>query len=57
VVGGSKERIADFVHGDDGFGNTAQPAPTGTALPGQTVGRRRLTPIFSAVGFSDEAKM
>ena len=36
IVGGSKERIADFVHGDDGFGNTAQPAPTLTAVPNKT---------------------
>ena len=27
LKGVAKERIADFVHGSDGFGNTGQPAP------------------------------
>ncbi len=27
LKGVAKERIADFVHGRDGFGNTGQPAP------------------------------
>lgn len=25
--GAAKERVADFVHGSDGFGNTDQPEP------------------------------
>jgi uridine nucleosidase len=29
--GSIKEHLADFVHGSDGFGNTAQPLPTGSA--------------------------
>lgn len=32
--GAAKERIADFVHGSDGFGNTNQPASEGSAHPG-----------------------
>ena len=32
LAGTAKERIADFVHGNDGFGNTAQPSPTGAAV-------------------------
>jgi hypothetical protein len=36
IAGGSKERIADFVHGDDGFGNTNQPPPKGKAMVGKT---------------------
>ncbi|MEW5303721.1 MAG: hypothetical protein WDW36_006385 [Sanguina aurantia] len=31
-IGAAKLRIADFVHGSDGFGNTLPPAPTGVAL-------------------------
>ena len=36
IIGGEKERIADFVHGDDGFGNTNQAKPTLTAVEGKT---------------------
>ena len=36
LAGGAKERIADFVHGDDGFGNTGQPPPSGAQLAGKT---------------------
>jgi uridine nucleosidase len=36
LTGGAKERIADFVHGDDGLGNTNQPPPVGKAVHGQT---------------------
>jgi uridine nucleosidase len=32
--GVAKERVADFVHGDDGFGNTGQAAAAGAAAPG-----------------------
>jgi uridine nucleosidase len=31
-----KAHLADFVHGSDGFGNTAQPQPAGSALAGCT---------------------
>ena len=34
IRGVKKERIADFVHGNDGFGNTNQPPPKGTPAPG-----------------------
>lgn len=33
--GAAKERIADFVHGADGFGNTGQQPPLGGALLGE----------------------
>jgi uridine nucleosidase len=36
IVGASKERIADFVHGADGFGNTNQPPPTTEMVRGKT---------------------
>ena len=36
IAGDAKERIADFVHGDDGFGNTRRSNPRGTAVPGKT---------------------
>lgn len=32
--GVAKERVADFVHGNDGFGNTAQAGPSGRPAPG-----------------------
>jgi len=32
--GVAKERIADFVHGSDGFGNTSQPQADGNPIPG-----------------------
>lgn len=34
LKGAAKERIADFVHGNDGFGNTAQAPPTGQPAAG-----------------------
>lgn len=37
LKGAAKERIADFVHGSDGFGNTGQPAPKVLLRPAQHV--------------------
>ena len=36
IVGEEKERIADFVHGDDGFGNTNPPPPSGKMVEGKS---------------------
>lgn len=36
LTGEPQNHIADFVHGDDGFGNTRRSNPRGTAVPGKT---------------------